>query len=231
MFNIFYHERHGVSMENLLYFAVFGRDFGKVPQRSRVVYGGFGFCANGNLRIPYVPPERSIILFDDQIIPQKFNCEQLSAFLDKYKIKTIIFDFERPKNDSLCLLINSVHNANVVIPATYAAVCRAMILAPAYLPKEPFANYLHRVRNRYGAGMLDLCPIHCSVCDGVWQQTDPLHFKNGRYSNSNCCMYITRQGNAGTEIHFFDSQKSLLARASASALPCLLPLSEFEKLT
>lgn len=217
-------------MENMLYFAVFGKEDGKLRKNCGCAYGGFGFAADGTLRMPYIPPEHSVILFDDRFVPLNAEIHHFCEMIKSQKIKTVIFDFEKPKNDVLCRLVLSVQTSEKFVPEQYAGICSAGILVSPYTPKEPFAAYIRRMRAKHSCLLLDLRPIGCSVNGGKWTQSKTAENRCGRFSEANQCLYQTRKNAAGTEIYFYDTQKTLLSRASAAGVPCLLPLAEFERL-
>lgn len=213
-------------MKNMLYFAVFGEPSHALPKNSLPAYGGFGFSPGGELRMPYAPPKGSAILFDDSIIPENADLESVKAMLSAYDILTVFFDFEKPKSNLLCRLLCNVSLENIIISPQYAGVCSSYVLVPAYRPCKPFESYLQAVRHQFRFPMLDLSPIHCRLKNGIWQQESNSAPPRRNFSAKHRCMYDA----SGTELHFFDTKQTLLARAAASGLPCLLPLDEFEAL-
>lgn len=211
-------------MENMVYFAVFGGSAPALPQNTCAAYGGFGFEESGKPRIPYLPPRGAAILFDDRIVPAYADLDAARDLLAEYR--TVFFDFEHPKNELLCRLLASVPCPSIVVPPQYAGLCHAFVLVRAYRPSLPFDAYLQAVRRQFRRPVLDLSPISFCLRNGLWQREPVSAQTGGRLSPKHRCMYRSQ----GTELHFFDTKESLLARANACGLPCLLPLSEFEAL-
>ena len=217
-------------MENMLYFAVFGKQTENKRKNTGYVYGGFGFMPDGKLRIPYPLPANSAILFDDRSIPPNASVLPLQEFVEAQQVHTVVFDFEKPKNKLLCDIISSLRVREKYFPVQYSGLIDTGVFLKPYIPKVSFSAYLHNAQKHCGMPLLDLQPINCAVCRGQWKQRKTEEFCSGRYSEANRCMYLTTSGQAGTEIIFYDTQKTVLARAAASGLPCLLPLAEFESL-
>lgn len=217
-------------MENILYFAVFGTKRQNYPQNCKAVYGGFGFHRDGSVRIPYAPPQNAAILFDDRTIPERASLSQFTEFCTRYQIKTVIFDFEQPKNEQLIKLLRTAASLEWIAPVQYASCCPSAVLCASYFPKEPFAAYLRRIRTKIRNPVLDMFPVCCSVCGGTWTKESQAPERGGRLSAANRCMYLTQQTGNGLKIRFYDTQKTVLLRAKESGLPCLLPLAEFERL-
>lgn len=213
-------------MENMMYFAIFGDLPPALPRNARAAYGGFGFDKSGKPRLPYAPPKDAAILFDDSVLPSCADFAAVQNMLDAYSVHTVFFDFEKPKNETLCNLLSSVRVQNAVVPLHYAGVCVSRVLSPAYRPNIPYEAYLQAVRRRCVRPVIDLSPIGWRLKDGVWTHEHLSGHAGGQFSEKHQCMY---QAN-GTQLHFYDTKSSLLARAAASGLPCLLPFDEYQTL-
>ncbi len=214
-------------MKNMVYFAIFGNRIPALSENTQAVFGGFGFDEKGSLRVPYVPPSGAAILLDDSILPADTNSRQIQQWIDAYHIDTIIFDFEKPKNEVLCRLIANLRVKTAVVPPQYAGIVACYVLVPAYQPRVAFEAYLQTVRRQYRNPMIDLAPIRSCLKSGVWAREDGFEVSNSYFSAKQQCMYRAD----GNKLHFFDTKRTLLSRAAASGLPCLLPYDEFAALT
>lgn len=218
-----------MSMKKMLYFAVCGGDARKPFQNCGLAFGGFCLQTDGQLSAPYEPPANAVVMFDDRVVPTSADCDGLQVFLERHSVEAVIFDFEKPPSGSLCALVRSVRNVQIILPPQYAGAVNADILVPPYLPRESFAAYISRFKQRYGEIILDLRPIRHTLCRGVCEP-DADTLPSGRPSVANYCQYAAVQKCGQTMLRFYDTQKTVLSRAAASGLPCLLPLAEFDKL-
>lgn len=208
-------------MKNMLYFAVSGKKDFSVPENSGIVFGGFGFHRDGTLRFPCLPDENAVILFDDRIIPEQPTSDGLISFCREHRVRSVIFDFEKKPNAwSAPLSENSLLSEYV------------RILVPPYHPKVAFSEYLQTVRKRCQKPVIDLKPINCTLNCGIWKEETALPCDIiGCYSEKHCCMYCIEKNGSSVSIRYYDTKKTVRKRAEKSGLPCLLPLSEYEKLS
>lgn len=213
-------------MKNIVYFAIFGDHVPSLPENTQAIFGGFGFDASGDLRIPYEPPHGSTILFDDSILPMHADPKRLQSFLDAHHIDTVVFDFEKPKCKEFCCLLSDLRLKTAVVPPQYARIRPFHVLVPAYRPNVAYEAYLQAVRRQHPHPVIDLSPICCRLKDGVWTCEDDSFCTGGQLSSKQRCMYLAD----GKELHFYDTKRTLLSRAASGGLPCLLPYVEFASL-
>lgn len=214
-------------MKNMLCFAVFGCETPSVPPDCGLAFGGFGFAPDGSVRAPYPLPKGSAVLFDDSVLPDCVRPALLQEFLSDQAVETLVFDFERPKTELLCDLIQSVRKVQTVVPPAYAALRHSAVLAPAYHPREPFAMYLQRWQKKERNLVLDLSPVRSDLCGGRWQSSKQRVQHKGCFAAKNQCMYCTERQQNGAIFRFFDTKKTLHTRAASSGLPCIVPMSEY----
>lgn len=217
-------------MKNILYFAVDGTEAAKPVSDCAFAYGGFGFTADGAIRQPYALPPDAIVLFDDRTVPKTIRPEILHDFIRANRIETLIFDFEQAKTERLCHLVQSVKEIPTVVSPAYAALCSSAVLLPPYHPREPFSGFLQRRAQQHRKFMMDCSPVGAVLCGGRWEN-EHVRRSGGCFAAKQQCMYRTAQTKSGMKLHFYDTRKTLLARAAAARMPCIVPLSEFLSLS
>ena len=185
---------------------------------------GFGFDADGSFRQTPLSGDEAGLLLNDRFDPSPEGLSAARAFLAGYE-GLIVCDFERPKTPALSDLVSALPCERLVVPPEYRALPHSHVLAPAYVPKEPFVPWLAGQRARFGPIFLDAGPINWVLAldgSGFLPDKDSSRPAQSQFSQALCCRYTTSLSGGIPVFRFFDTAETLLRRLELAEAPGIL---------
>lgn len=200
-------------MEKTLYLAGLAQTDAAQP----FVQFGFGFAENG----AFFAPEAvcGLPVLDDRYLPSEAGVREAAAFFSALDSDRLLCDFERPASPLLASLVEKLDAQRLIVPPQYAHLPHAAVFVPPYQPTRPFAQWLEKMRRRYGEIVLDMQPI----CP---QESD----LSGHFSEALCCMYRAEYRHGKPTFTLFDTVETYLRRAESANAPCIVLQTEFAAL-
>lgn len=190
-----------------LYFAIHEKDSVSKP-KFHAAQCGFGFFADGTLRLPVSILPDALAVIDDSILPQKPPSEEAFRKLALCCQFGCLFDFEQTPTPMHTMLIQKLaqHSASQILFAAPEAFRHPRLLPLISQPKEPcsWLDFLRKTQEKHPHGwMLEVIP-HTHTA------TLPFAKNQSGYIADSVCLY--RQN--GRRVQYYESRQTVRKKLS-----------------